>query len=564
MNMRIITLFESIFILAVLLTPLHACNKKEDNKIDEPVDNKITATISTFQEQIPVLTKRFENQVLQIKLQVQSPSKYTIKKIKINLEGTTDIHDIESIKLAYIGNDANSPASLQFGDLSPAALSVTFSGNLVINKQSSFFRVLIQIKNGINLLHKVNATCELIETDAGTVSNTEETKPKGLRIGTALRQHGDDNVDTYRIPGLTTSVNGSLLAIYDVRRQSSRDLQGDIDIGLSRSVDGGNSWEPMRIVLDRGTWGDLPQKFNGISDACILVDEKSNTIFVAGLWMHGVLDESGKWIEGLTEASTDWNHQWRSKGSQPGFGVKQTSQFLITKSTDDGKSWSEPVNLTQMCKKEYWWLWAPAPGHGITLKDGTLVFPTQGRDNTGNTFSNITWSKDNGKTWSTSNMASHGTTENMVVQLSDGSIMINARDGNNKGNLSTTNGRVISVSSDLGKTWIEHPTSRNALIEPACMASLHKHEYTENGQKKSVLLFSNPNSKTDRNRMTIKVSLDGGATWPEKYWMLLDEKSGRGYSCLTSIDEQTIGILYEGSQADLTFQKINLSELIGN
>ena len=62
--------------------------------------------------------------------------------------------------------------------------------------------------------------------------------------------------------------------------------------------------------------------------------------------------------------------------------------------------------------------------------------------------------------------------------------------------------------------------------------------------------------------MTIKVSLDNGATWPEKYWMLLDQKSGRGYSCLTSIDEQTIGILYEGGQADMVFQKIALSELI--
>jgi sialidase-1 len=150
-----------------------------------------------------------------------------------------------------------------------------------------------------------------------------------------------------------------------------------------------------------------------------------------------------------------------------------------------------------------------------------------------------------------------------VVQLTDGSLMLNARDGKNKGNTSVTNGRVISVTGDLGETWSEHPTSRGALIEPACMASLHKHEYTENGQQKSILLFSNPNSKTDRDHMSIKVSFDDGETWPEEYWMLLDEKKGRGYSCLTSIDEQTIGILYEGSQADMTFQKIALSELIG-
>ena len=62
--------------------------------------------------------------------------------------------------------------------------------------------------------------------------------------------------------------------------------------------------------------------------------------------------------------------------------------------------------------------------------------------------------------------------------------------------------------------------------------------------------------------MTIKVSFDDGLTWPEKYWMLLDEKKSKGYSCLTSIDEKTIGILFEGSRADMTFLKIPLSELL--
>lgn len=62
--------------------------------------------------------------------------------------------------------------------------------------------------------------------------------------------------------------------------------------------------------------------------------------------------------------------------------------------------------------------------------------------------------------------------------------------------------------------------------------------------------------------MTIKVSLDDGNTWPEEYWLLLDEGKSRGYSCITSIDENTIGILYEGSQAHMTFQKIALSELL--
>ena len=97
------------------------------------------------------------------------------------------------------------------------------------------------------------------------------------------------------------------------------------------------------------------------------------------------------------------------------------------------------------------------------------------------------------------------------------------------------------------------------------MASLLKYEYTENGEIKSVLLFSNPNIQDGpRRKTTIKVSFDSGLTWPEKYWMLLDEGNSRGYSCLGSIDDETVGILYESSQADLVFQRILLNDLIGN
>ncbi|MNU06311.1 hypothetical protein D3C72_2514710 [compost metagenome] len=51
-------------------------------------------------------------------------------------------------------------------------------------------------------------------------------------------------------------------------------------------------------------------------------------------------------------------------------------------------------------------------------------------------------------------------------------------------------------------------------------------------------------------------------TWPKDRKILLDEMKSRGYSCLTSIDENTIGIVYESSQADLVFQTIKLSELL--
>jgi len=316
----------------------------------------------------------------------------------------------------------------------------------------------------------------------------------------------------------------------------------------------------LQIAIDMKEWGGLPQKFNGVSDACILVDKNSNAIYIAGLWMHGVKNAEGKWLEGLTNESKDWNHQWKTRGSQPGFGVKESSQFMIVKSTDDGKTWSEPVNLTTMGKKEEWWLWAPAPGQGLTMKDGTLVFPTQGRDKNGKGFSNLTYSKDGGKTWKATNPAGkESTTENMAAELSDGSILLTMRSGANKGRMEG-NGRVMAVTKDLGENWTAHPGSRKALIEPGCMASIIRHDYSVKGMKKSVLFFSNPDSKTARNRMTIKYSIDDGATWSTA--LLLDEFNSRGYSCLTSIDSETIGIFYESSQADIAFQAVKLTDLI--
>jgi sialidase-1 len=62
--------------------------------------------------------------------------------------------------------------------------------------------------------------------------------------------------------------------------------------------------------------------------------------------------------------------------------------------------------------------------------------------------------------------------------------------------------------------------------------------------------------------MTLKLSLDGGLSWPEAYHLLLDEGSSAGYPSLTMIDKHTIGIFYEGSQAHLTFQRVNVDDLL--
>ena len=522
--------------------------------------------ISEHQYQLPVLKNKENNPIVRVKV-VADDDNQTLTAVKFSTKGTTELKDIKSAKLYYYGADSM-PGKMEnieprlFATVKNVDKNIVFSGNQKLNKGDNFFWLSYELEENADLARFVDATLVAAEIDGKKFRSKTKSNDLKQRIGIAVRKHNQDKVHTSRIPGLATTNEGTLIAVFDARYESGRDLQGHMDIGIHRSEDGGRSWEPIQIVMDMGEWGDLPQKFNGVSDAGILVDRNTGDIYIAGLWMHGLLDQDGNWIEGLTEDSDLWDHQWRNRASQPGFDVKQTSQFLIVKSTDDGKTWSEPVNITEMGKKEEWWLWAPAPGQGITLEDGTLVFPTQGRDKNGQPFSNITYSKDGGETWVSTNPAvNEGTTECMAVELTDGSVMLNMRANSNRGDTTSTNGRAIAVTKDLGETWTTHPTSHSALPEPVCMASIIRHEYKKGNSIQPLMLFSNPDSKTQRNRLSVKVSDDDAMTWNSYPALMLDEFNSRGYSCLTSVNNETIGILYESSQADMVFQTMTIKEL---
>ena len=355
---------------------------------------------------------------------------------------------------------------------------------------------------------------------------------------TIIHKQGQFECHTFRIPAMVATNKGTLLGVYDMRYTSSRDLQGDMDIGLSRSTDGGNNWARPVSIMDMKKYGDLPEDQNGCSDPNILVDRTTGEIFVSAVWTHG----------------KPGTHQWRGKGSEPGYSINKSSQFMIVRSIDDGLTWSTPENWTKKLKDPKWHLFAPAPGNGITLSNGTLVVPTQGRDAVGRPFSNLMWSEDHGKSWALSEHARDNTTECAVVELSNGSLMLNMRDNRNRSDKSKTNGRAVSVTLDMGKSWSVHPSDHKALPEPVCMASLLSHDLPDG---RRALFFSNPNSKQRREKMTVRMSLDGGQTWPRS--ILLDQKGG-AYSSLAMVDEKTLGILYESSVADMVFQKINLSE----
>lgn len=377
-------------------------------------------------------------------------------------------------------------------------------------------------------------------------SQTIDDKGSTQRMGVAVRKSKDDGIDTYRIPGLVTTNQGTLIGVYDIRHDGSGDLPGNIDVGMSRSTDGGRTWESMQTIMDMGD--DPKWNHDGIGDPAILVDRKTGTIWVSATWSHG-------------------NRSWR--GSGPGLEPEETGQWMMVKSDDDGMTWSDPINVTKQIKKPEWSFLLQGPGKGITMSDGTLVFPAQFQDPPNETdsaahrlpHSTLIFSRDHGATWNVGTAAWDDTTEAQIVELSDGQLMLNAR-------YNRESTRVVVTSRDLGSTWQTHHTSISDLIEPrACMASLinvgRELGWRDlSGFNDQFLLFSNPHSLSGRNHMTIQASRDSGTTWPEPFRLLLDEQTGRGYSCMSMIDAETVGILYEGSQADLTFQRIKIADIL--
>lgn len=518
-------------------------------------------SIFVRETRIPILIERQDNVLFYIRL--NAGENQTLDNVALSFGKDVKLSDIQAVKLYYGGTEAlqdrdkmrfapvdyipsNNPGktlsanpsySIKNSEVNNPGSEVLLSGQKLF-PGVNFFWISLQMNPGTRLDTKVTAKLTSITLDGKKVP-LKMFSPEGIehRMGVGVRHAGDDNSAAFRIPGLATTNKGTLLGVYDVRYNSSVDLQEHVDVGLSRSTDGGKTWEKMRLPLAFGETGGLPAAQNGVGDPSILVDTKTNTVWVVAAWTHGMGNQRAWW------------------SSHPGMDMNHTAQLVMSKSTDDGKTWSEPINVTEQVKDPSWYFLLQGPGRGITMSDGTLVFPIQyiGVDRIPN--AGIMYSKDSGKTWKIHNHARTNTTEAQVAEVEPGVLMLNMRD--NRGG-----SRAVYTTTDLGETWKEHESSRTALKEPVCMASLISVKAKDNVLKKDILIFSNPNSTQNRNNITIKVSLDGGKTWSPEHQVLLDEGHGWGYSCLSMVDKETVGILYESSVAHMTFQTVKLKELV--
>lgn len=513
--------------------------------------------------QVPILIERNDNVLFYMRMDAKETK--TLDEVTVTFGKDVPLSQIKSVKLYYGGTDAsqdrgkkrfapveyissNTPGktlaanpsySVRKSEVQPKNdRSIVLKGEQKLFPGYNFFWVSLEMQPSASLQTKVTADITSVKAD-GKENPTKLVSDKNIerRMGIGVRHAGDDGSAAFRIPGLVTTNKGTLLGVYDVRYNSSVDLQEHIDIGLSRSTDGGKTWEKMRLPLAFGEYDGLPAAQNGVGDPSILVDTKTNTVWIVAAWTHGMGNQRAWW------------------SSHPGMDLNHTAQLVMAKSTDDGKTWSAPINVTEQVKLPEWYFLLQGPGRGITTSDGTLVFPIQFIDKTRIPNAGIMYSKDRGETWKIHNYARTNTTEAQVAEVEPGVLMLNMRD--NRGG-----SRAVYTTTDFGQTWKEHESSRTALIEPVCMASLISVKAKDNVLGKDLLIFSNPNSTSARKDMTIKISMDGGKTWSADHQLLLDEDYNWGYSCLTMIDKETIGILYESSVAHMTFQSIKLKDIV--
>ncbi|MFT4015932.1 MAG: exo-alpha-sialidase [Agriterribacter sp.] len=480
----------------------------------------------------PVMIGVKASPLTQLDITVPTGSKgVSIQKILYTLNKEA-LAAFEKIEVYATGPLQDFNTSRRFASVVPTSVSgeIPFNINLPAGKHRLW--VSATAKPGANMDAIIEARVTQVATDKKIYTTAKEISSFKKHTGIAIRKKGDDKVNTYRIPGIVSTDNGTLLAVYDIRYNNSKDLPENIDVGLSRSTDGGRTWEPMKIIMDMGE----PHENNGIGDPAILFDPVTKKTWVAALWSKGNRSIAG---------------------SEPGLSPDTTGQFVLASSDDDGLTWSAPVNITAQVKNPVWHLYFQGPGSGIAMQNGTLVFPSQYWDEQqkpGIPHSAIIYSEDHGNTWKSGIGAKSNTTESQVVETTPGTLMLNMRD--NLGKF-----RSVATTTDMGKTWKEHATSRSALADPVCMGSFIKTNIPVKGKMKDVLFFSNPNTALERYNMTIKASLDLGESWLPVNETLIDENECYGYSSLVKIDDNTIGMLYEG-RGDLYFVRIPITEII--
>ncbi|MFC1607846.1 exo-alpha-sialidase [Candidatus Latescibacterota bacterium] len=340
---------------------------------------------------------------------------------------------------------------------------------------------------------------------------------------TVIYDSGTYGYDTFRIPAVVVSQQGTILAFCEGRKNSRSDT-GNIDIVLRRSIDSGRTWSDIEVIWDDGE--------NVCGNPCPVIDRDTGTIWL--LLTHNLGIDHERQI--MAGESTGTRTVW------------------VMSSDDDGATWSAPREITSTAKRPGWTWYATGPGVGIQTSGGRLIVPCDYAElASGEWGSHIIFSDDHGLSWQLGGTVFPQCNECQVVECIDGSLLLNMR------SYHKLNRRAIATSTDGGLSW-SGVTHDKVLIEPVCQASLLRYSPGDNHDRGRVL-FSNP-ADTKRIRMTVRLSYDECETWSVSRCL---HEGPSAYSCLTVLPDKRIGCLYEkGTEhpyETITFVVFNLEWL---
>ena len=311
-----------------------------------------------------------------------------------------------------------------------------------------------------------------------------------LPAETVVYRAGEDDTHTYRIPALAVSRQGTLLAFAEARRRSAAD-DGDIELVLKRSFDGGQTWGAMQVLAD--------DEGNTMGNPCPIVDPETGRIVL--------------------------------------LFCRNNRRVFVMHSDDDGARFSTPLEITDSLRNDFAWSRvATGPGNGIRMASGRMVVPMwtmAGELGAAKEYrAGVMVSDDRGQTWRAGRTVAplyKDCNECEVVQAADGRLCLNMRSSGDAYR------RVVAWSEDGGESWGE-PRLDDALVDPVCDASLIQLRTAP-----PAWAFSNPDSKRRMN-LTLRLSFDEGATWPVAKVL---HAGPSAYSCLAELPDGSIGCLYE-------------------
>jgi len=342
---------------------------------------------------------------------------------------------------------------------------------------------------------------------------------------------GEDGYPQVRIPAVVVTPKGTVLAFAEARQAGDH---SENDIVLKRSLDGGATWQPLQIIAEMG--GD------SLNDPCAVVLNETGRVLL-------MYQRYPKGYHTRKMAHTE--------AAELGYGGPRNTQTFITRSEDDGVTWSAPEDISRSIRRSDA-ISVGSPGVGIQLEQG----PHKGRillplyevmppeDKSRKWYNCAAISDDGGVTWRLgARVPEEGlecdANECQLEELSDGTVIMDARQSSG----STRKG---ARSRDSGETW-EPMYQVPDLVAPPCMGSILRIADPGGGD---LLVVSLPNTLKKRENGTLFVSKDGGKTWPEKSVLY---PGGFAYSCLTQLPEGRVGCLFErDGYAHITFAVFNV------